>query len=81
MSESGKQPGRPGKPVLSLKKRQANRREFIHSAVLTTAVVGFSLVGLLQIDTKQAIIYDDILDDIEVATYLNTCIDIIMRVA
>ncbi len=38
---------KPNKPVLSLRKKQANRREFIHSAVLTTAVVGFSLVGLL----------------------------------
>ncbi len=46
MSKLGKQ---PGKPVLSLKKRQANRREFIHSAVLTTAVVGFSLAGLLPV--------------------------------
>ncbi len=40
---------KPKKPVLSHRKRQANRREFIHSAVLTTAVVGFSLVGLLPV--------------------------------
>ncbi len=35
------------KPVLSLRKRQANRREFLHSAALTTGVVSFSLLGLL----------------------------------
>ncbi len=40
---------KPKKPVLSHRKRQANRREFIQSAALTTAVVGFSLAGLLPV--------------------------------
>ena len=49
MSGVEKKHSKKSKPVLSQKKRQENRREFLRSVALTTGVVAASLAGLLPV--------------------------------